>query len=150
LIVASKNEMPQWLTLEQAREHAARGASAWDFAGHGSGTPHVILACAGDTPTLETLAASELLARIAPDLVTRVVNVFDLFALASRDDHAYAHGHPHGLEDAAFDALFEDREVVFAFHGYPLLASSDVSGLAGAARQVVTKLSPGARTPTGS
>jgi xylulose-5-phosphate/fructose-6-phosphate phosphoketolase len=113
LIVASKNVMPQWLSLEDAREHAARGASAWEWAGHGSGKPHVVLACAGDTPTLETLAASKLLARVAPDLVTRVVNVFDLFALASRADH------PHGLVDAAFDALFEDCEVVFAFHGYP-------------------------------
>ncbi|HUR28111.1 MAG TPA: phosphoketolase family protein [Planctomycetota bacterium] len=113
LIVASKNAMPQWLSLAAAHEHAERGASTWDWAGHGVGPPHVVLACAGDTPTLETLAASQLLRRIAPDLVTRVVNVFDLFALASRADH------PHGLDDAAFQALFGDGEVVFAFHGYP-------------------------------
>ncbi|HTF91350.1 MAG TPA: phosphoketolase family protein [Planctomycetota bacterium] len=114
LMIASKNAMPQWLALPAAREHCARGASAWDWAGNEVGPAKVVLACAGDTPTMEILAAAEILKRIAPELSLRVVNVFDLFALASRRDH------PHGLEDAVFQRLFgDDTPVVFAFHGYP-------------------------------
>ncbi|MEO6710958.1 MAG: phosphoketolase family protein [Planctomycetota bacterium] len=114
LMVASKNAMPQWLTLPAAREHCARGASTWDWAGNEIGPVKVVLACAGDTPTMEILAAAEILKRIAPELSVRVVNVFDLFALASRRDH------PHGLEGAVFQRLFgDDTPVVFAFHGYP-------------------------------
>jgi xylulose-5-phosphate/fructose-6-phosphate phosphoketolase len=114
LIIASKKPMPQWLPLDDARRHAAAGASAWEWASNDGGRPDVILAAAGDVPTRETLAAAWWLRREVPDLRVRVVNVIDLFALQSRRDH------PHGLTDDRFLALFgADTEVVFAFHGYP-------------------------------
>ncbi|MBX6332468.1 MAG: phosphoketolase family protein [Gemmatimonadaceae bacterium] len=114
LIIASKKPMPQWLPLDDARRHAAAGASAWEWASNDAGRPDVILAAAGDVPTRETLAAAWWLRREVPDLRVRVVNVIDLFALQSRRDH------PHGLTDDRFLALFgADTEVVFAFHGYP-------------------------------
>jgi xylulose-5-phosphate/fructose-6-phosphate phosphoketolase len=114
LIVASKNPTPAWLTREEAVEHCARGASIWPWASNDERAPDVVLCAAGDVPTHETLAAAWLLAREAPDLQVRVVNVVDLFTLLSRDDH------PHGLEASAFVDLFtEDRPVLFAFHGYP-------------------------------
>jgi xylulose-5-phosphate/fructose-6-phosphate phosphoketolase len=114
LIVTSKKPMPQWLPLEAAKAHCARGASAWAWASNDEGHPQVILAAAGDVPTREAVAAAWWLRREVPDLRVRVVNVVDLFTLQSRRDH------PHGLEDAAFAELFgADTEVVFAFHGYP-------------------------------
>jgi xylulose-5-phosphate/fructose-6-phosphate phosphoketolase len=115
LIVATKNEMPQWLSLAEAVEHGRAGASTWRWASTGDGDdPDVVMAAAGNTPTLETLAATALLRRDAPDLRVRVVNVLDLLVLDSPRTH------PHGMSDDAFAALFPPgAEVVFAFHGYP-------------------------------
>jgi len=114
LIVIDKQPQLQWMSIEEACEHAARGASVWDWASTpGGGDPDVVLACAGDTPTLETVAAAWLLRRIAPELRVRVVNVIDLLTLFPPREH------PHGMTDARFEALFtHDRPVVFAFHGY--------------------------------
>jgi xylulose-5-phosphate/fructose-6-phosphate phosphoketolase len=115
LIVASKQANPQWLGMKAAEDHCARGASVWTWASSdGGGPPDVVLAAAGDVPTTETLAAAWLLARRMPELKVRVVNVVDLFALMSHNDH------PHGLDDDAFVELFtESAPVIFAFHGYP-------------------------------
>ncbi len=125
LIVVDKQDHLQYLTLEEAHRHCAAGAGIWDWAGTErpvtSGTsrsstpePDVVLACAGDVATQETLAAAELLREYTPDLVVRVVNVVDLMALLPENDH------PHGFSDSQFDELFTpDQHVVFAFHGYP-------------------------------
>jgi xylulose-5-phosphate/fructose-6-phosphate phosphoketolase len=117
VIVAGKQPAPQWLTMDEAIAHCTRGLGIWEWAGTDrGGTPDVVLACAGDVPTLETLAAADLLRRNLPDLSVRVVNVVDLMRLQPPTEH------PHGMPDAEFDALFtEDRTVIFAFHGYPLL-----------------------------
>ncbi|KQT83872.1 phosphoketolase family protein [Aurantimonas sp. Leaf443] len=118
VIVAGKAPAPQWLTMDEAKAHCARGAGTWLWAGSaGEGeTPDVVLACAGDVPTIEAVAASELLREALPALKIRLVNVVDLMGLQSPDQH------PHGLTDAAFDALFTtDRPVIFAYHGYPAL-----------------------------
>lgn len=114
LIVIDKQPQLQWLPIDAACEHAARGASTWDWAGTpGSKEPDVVLACAGDTPTLETVAAAWLLRRIAPEIRVRVVNVLDLMALFAPSIH------PHGMADDRFIELFtRDKPVVFAFHGY--------------------------------
>lgn len=113
LIIAPKQNAPQWLSMDQARDHCARGASIWKWAGD-SEKPDVVMACAGDVPTLETLAAVDFLRQRAPGVRVRVVNVVDLFALVARRDH------PHGLTSDAFERLFgSDLPVVFAFHGYP-------------------------------
>jgi xylulose-5-phosphate/fructose-6-phosphate phosphoketolase len=113
LIVIDKQPQLQYLAYEEAVEHARAGASRWDWAGHRPDEPDVVLAAAGDIPTMEVVAAAELLRRHAPDLGVRVVNVVDLMALFPRD------AHPHGLPADDFDALFgRDLEVVFAFHGY--------------------------------
>ncbi len=114
LIIAGKAPALQWLDIDAAARHCAAGAGAWDWAGSGADDPDVVMACCGDVPTLETLAAVTLLRDQAPDLRVRVVNVVDLMRLESPRDH------PHGLGEAAFDALFTaDRPVIFAFHGYP-------------------------------
>ncbi|HKI86945.1 MAG TPA: phosphoketolase family protein, partial [Thermoanaerobaculia bacterium] len=114
LIVASKQMIPQWLDVEAASEHCARGASEWRWASHQGEDPDLILAAAGDVPTEEILAAAWWLRRNVPDLRFRVVNVVDLFTMVSHRDH------PHGLDDRAFVDLFTaDRPVIFAFHGYP-------------------------------
>jgi xylulose-5-phosphate/fructose-6-phosphate phosphoketolase len=124
VIVAGKQPAPQWLDVEAAAAHCARGVGVWEWAsneGGGGGEaagaePDVVLACAGDVPTLETLAAVDLLRARVPRLRMRVVNVVDLMALQPEREH------PHGLADAAFDALFTtSRPIVFAFHGYPWL-----------------------------
>ncbi len=116
LIVASKNDNLQWLDMEAAQEHCARGASVWDWAGNDGGNPDVVLAAAGDVPTVETVAAAWLLQREIPELKVRVVNVIDLFSIMSHRDH------PHGLEDDVFNDMFTaDKPVIFAFHGYPKL-----------------------------
>lgn len=113
LIVSGKQPMPQWLNMEQAKAHAEKGASIWEWASS-EGEPDVIMACAGDTPTLETLAAVSLLNEHFPDLKVRMVNVIDLFTLLPD------HRHPHGFDEEAFSALFtKDKPVVFAFHGHP-------------------------------
>jgi xylulose-5-phosphate/fructose-6-phosphate phosphoketolase len=114
LIVIDKQPQLQWLTMDEAAAHAARGASVWDWAGNApDDAPDVVLACAGDTATLETVAAAWWLRRHAPELRVRVVNVVDLMTLFPPD------AHPHGMAEARFDALFtRDRPVIFAFHGY--------------------------------
>jgi xylulose-5-phosphate/fructose-6-phosphate phosphoketolase len=114
LIVIDKQPQLQWLDMAAAREHCLRGASVWSWASTESGAgPDVVLAAAGDVPTQEVVAAAWLLRRHAPDLKVRVVNVVDLMTLF------VPRLHPHGMEDAAFDALFtRDAPVVFAFHGY--------------------------------
>jgi xylulose-5-phosphate/fructose-6-phosphate phosphoketolase len=115
IIVAGKAPSWQWLSLEQARAHSDRGIGIWDWAsGNGSGEPDVVMACAGDVPTVETLAAVQILNKHMPDLNVRVVNVVDLMTLQPREVH------PHGLTDREFDALFTtDKPVIFAYHGYP-------------------------------
>ena len=115
LIVAGKQPELQWLDMDSAREHCSRGASVWQWAGNDAGEePDVVLGCAGDVPTLETLAAAWLLRNHMPELRVRVVNVVDLMTLLSHRDH------PHGLDESSFKDLFTDTApVVFAFHGYP-------------------------------
>jgi xylulose-5-phosphate/fructose-6-phosphate phosphoketolase len=120
VVVAGKNEMPNWLGMDAAVDHCRAGIGAWDWASSpgvaAGGEPDVVLACCGDVPTLETLAAVDLLRQMLPDLAVRVVNVVDLMRLQPPSEH------PHGLPDADFDALFTaDRQVVFAWHGYPSL-----------------------------
>jgi len=113
LIIIDKQPQLQWLDLEAARRHCAQGASVWDWAGNGGNDPDVVLACAGDTATLETLAAAAWLRSNAPELRVRVVNVVDLMKLFSPREH------PHGMTDEAFAELFTlDRDVCFSFHGY--------------------------------
>ncbi len=115
LIVASKKPQYQWLSLDEARAHCARGASVWEWASH-DGEPDVVIAGAGDVPTREALAAVWLLRREMPGLRVRFVNVVDLLTLASPGDH------PHAMDETGFAAIFtETAPVVFAFHGYPLL-----------------------------
>ena len=117
VIVAGKQPAPVWLTMDQAVKHCAAGLGIWPWASSdGGGEPDVVLACCGDVPTLETLAAVDLLRRELPGLRIRVVNVVDLMTLQSHTTH------PHGFTDEEFDALFtKDRPVIFAYHGYPYL-----------------------------
>lgn len=119
VVVAGKQPQPSWLSVREAEAHCARGLGIWEWAGNNDTvgtTPDVVLACAGDVPTLETLAAAEILRRRLPDLRVRVVNVVDLMRLSPAEEH------PHGLTDSEFDSLFtRDRPVIFAFHGYPWL-----------------------------
>jgi xylulose-5-phosphate/fructose-6-phosphate phosphoketolase len=117
VIVAGKQPSPQWLDIDAAVRHCATGLGIWEWASNDEGgTPDVVMACAGDVPTLETMAAVDLLRKKVPQLKVRVVNVVDLMALQSPA------AHPHGLSDADFDAIFTtDRPVIFAFHGYPTL-----------------------------
>ena len=127
LIIASKHDAPQWLALDEARRHFDAGASLWEWAGTeriaGTAAPDLVLAAAGDVPTEETVAAAMLLRLHVPALRTRVANVIDLFALTPRTTH------PHGLEGAAFEAIFGTTEpVVFAFHGYPRVIHELIHG----------------------
>jgi xylulose-5-phosphate/fructose-6-phosphate phosphoketolase len=116
LIVAGKQPAPQWLTIEEAVAHCTKGLGVWQWASNDEGGPEVVIACCGDVPTLEALAAVTLLRSKVPDLRIRVVNVVDLMALQPVSEH------PHGLPDEEFDALFPvGVPVVFAFHGYPWL-----------------------------
>jgi xylulose-5-phosphate/fructose-6-phosphate phosphoketolase len=116
LIVIDKQPQLQWLTIDQAIEHCARGAGVWDWAGtdDGNADPDIVLACAGDVVTMETIAAASILREHLPHFRTRVVNVVDLMSLVRRKDH------PHGMDETLFKELFTDHvDVVFAFHGYP-------------------------------
>jgi xylulose-5-phosphate/fructose-6-phosphate phosphoketolase len=118
VIVAGKQPAPQWLTMEQAARHCDAGVGIWTWAGNEpeNGEPDVVMACAGDVPTLETMAAVELLMRELPELKVRVVNVVDLMTLQPQDQH------PHGISDKDFDGIFtSDKPVIFAYHGYPHL-----------------------------
>ena len=115
VIVAGKQPEPQWLDMQAAIKHCSTGIGIWEWASNDQeGKPDVIMACCGDVPTIETLAAVDLLRRFDPQLRIRVVNVVDLMTLQPKEEH------PHGLSDADFDALFcTDVPVIFAFHGYP-------------------------------
>ena len=116
-IVASKHPSYQWLTMDQAVKHCTQGVGIWEWTSNDNGEePDIVMACCGDTPTLETMAAVTILRDEFPELKIRVVNVVDLFKLESN------HKHPHGLSDAEYNALFTtDKPVIFAFHGYPTL-----------------------------
>ena len=117
VLVASKHPRPQWLTMEQAVKHCTQGIGIWQWASSDQGQePDVVMACCGDAPTLETLAAVTILKEHLPELKIRVVNVVDLMKLQSEHDH------PHGLSDVDYDSLFtKDKPIIFAFHGYPKL-----------------------------
>jgi xylulose-5-phosphate/fructose-6-phosphate phosphoketolase len=119
VIVAGKQKQPQWLDMNAAIKHCAVGIGIWPWASNdqdGDGEPDVVLACAGDVPTLETLAATDLLRKHLPALRVRVINVVDLMTLQQRQEH------PHGLSDRDFDTLFTtDKPIIFAYHGYPWL-----------------------------
>lgn len=117
VLVASKHPRPQWLSMEQAVKHCAQGIGIWRWAGTDEGVePDIVLACCGDTPTLEVLAAVSILKEELPELKMRVVNVVDLFKLQPKTEH------PHGLSDADYDMLFtKDKPILFAYHGYPSL-----------------------------
>ncbi len=117
VIVASKHPSRQWLTMEQAVIHCTQGIGIWDWASSDQGQePDLVMACCGDTPTLEALAAVTILRQHLPELKVRFINVVDLMKMESHENH------PHGLTDDEFDALFtRDKPVVFAFHGYPKL-----------------------------
>jgi xylulose-5-phosphate/fructose-6-phosphate phosphoketolase len=117
VIVAGKQPAPQWLSMDAAIKHCTAGVGIWTWASTDEGAePDAVLACAGDVPTLETLAAVDLLRRHVPDLKLRVVNVVDLMTLQPSSEH------PHGLTDLQFDSIFTtDKPVIFAYHGYPTL-----------------------------
>ncbi|MBL8866920.1 MAG: phosphoketolase family protein [Planctomycetia bacterium] len=115
VVVAGKQPAPQWLDVDAAEKHCAAGIGVWEWASS-SGEPDVVLACCGDVPTLESLAAVEFLREHLPNVKVRLVNIVDLMKLQSPSEH------PHGLPDAEFDALFTtDKPIIFAFHGYPWL-----------------------------
>ena len=117
VVIAGKHPAPQWLTMDAAVKHCAKGVGIWPWASNDQGAaPDVVMACCGDVPTLETLAAVSIMREHLPELKIRVVNVVDLMKLQPRTEH------PHGLTDVDFDALFtRDKPVIFAFHGYPWL-----------------------------
>jgi xylulose-5-phosphate/fructose-6-phosphate phosphoketolase len=117
VIVAGKHPLPQWLSMEAAVKHCTEGLGVWRWASNDEGVePDVVMACCGDTPTLELLAAVSILREHLPDLKIRVINVVDLMKLQSKSEH------PHGLSEIDYDALFTtDKPIVFAFHGYPSL-----------------------------
>jgi xylulose-5-phosphate/fructose-6-phosphate phosphoketolase len=117
VIVAGKQPELQWLDMDSAIKHCTAGLGMWEWASNDQGgDPDVVMACCGDVPTLETLAAVDLLRQLFPDLKVRVVNVVDLMTLQPKSEH------PHGMSDEDFDALFtRDKPIIFAFHGYPLL-----------------------------
>lgn len=117
VIVASKHPRPQWLNMSDAIKHCTKGLGRWDFASNDDGCePDLVMACAGETPTIEALAATKILRENFSDLKIRFINVVDLMKLQSHENH------PHGLEDAEYDNLFtKDKPIIFAFHGYPNL-----------------------------
>ncbi len=117
VIVAGKQPSPQWLDMDAAIKHCTSGIGIWEWASNDKGTePDVVMACCGDVPTIETLAAVEILREHAPDLKVRVINVVDLMTLQPKEEH------PHGLSNWEFDTLFTtDKPLIFAYHGYPWL-----------------------------
>jgi xylulose-5-phosphate/fructose-6-phosphate phosphoketolase len=116
VIVSGKQPGPTWLAAEDAELHCARGIGIWDWASNDEGDPDVVMACAGDVPTIETLAAVDLVRQHLPDVRVREVNVVDLMRLQPETEH------PHGLADADYDALFPPGvPTIFAYHGYPYL-----------------------------
>jgi xylulose-5-phosphate/fructose-6-phosphate phosphoketolase len=117
VIVAGKQPQPQWLAMDAAIKHCTSGIGIWEWASNDKGSePDVVMVCAGDVPTIETLAAVDLLRQHVPDLKVRVINVVDLMTLQPEEEH------PHGLSDREFDTLFTtDKPIIFAYHGYPWL-----------------------------
>ena len=116
VIVASKHPRPQWLTRAQAKAHCTKGLGVWNFASNDEGNPDVVLACCGETPTLEVLAAVDILRQSVKGIRIRVVNVVDLMKLQSPDTH------PHGMSDDEYDSIFtKNKPIIFNFHGYPSL-----------------------------
>jgi xylulose-5-phosphate/fructose-6-phosphate phosphoketolase len=117
VVVAGKHALPQWLTMDEAVVHCTEGIGIWEWASNDQGAePDVVMACCGDTPTLEILAATSILREHLPDLKVRVVNVVDLMKLEPSTEH------PHGLTDAEYDSIFtKDKHIIFGFHGYPWL-----------------------------
>ena len=117
VIIASKHQRPQWLSMEEAVKHCTNGVGIWDFASNDQNCePDIVMACCGDTPTIETLAATAILRNSFSELKIRVVNVVDLMRLESNSSH------PHGLNDQDYNAIFtKDKPIIFAFHGYPSL-----------------------------
>ena len=117
VIVAGKQTQPQWLDMDAAIKHCTAGIGIWEWASNDKGTePDVVMACTGDVPTIETLAAVDLLGQHVPDLKVRVINVVDLMTLQPEEEH------PHGLSNWEFDTLFTtDKPIIFAYHGYPWL-----------------------------
>lgn len=117
VIVAGKQPQPQWLTMDQAIKHCSAGIGIWEWASNDRGSePDVVMCCCGDVPTLETLAAVDILRQHVPDLKVRVINVVDLMTLQPKEEH------PHGLSNTEFDVLFtKDKPIIFAYHGYPWL-----------------------------
>ena len=116
VIIASKHPSIQWLNIDEAKIHCKNGIGVWEWASNKSKNPDIVLACAGDTPTLETIAAAKILKEYCPNIKTRVINVIDLMRLQSNDKH------PHGLTNKEYDKLFtKDKHIIFAFHGYPNL-----------------------------
>jgi xylulose-5-phosphate/fructose-6-phosphate phosphoketolase len=117
VVVAGKRTMPQWLTMDQAIVHCTEGIGIWEWASNDQGAePDVVMACCGDTPTLEVLAATSILREHLPELKVRVVNVVDLMKLQPSTEH------PHGLSDVDYDSIFTtDKHIIFGFHGYPWL-----------------------------
>lgn len=115
LTITGKHDSPQWLSIVEAVDHCTKGVGVWDWASSDQdGEPNVVMACAGDVPTLETLAAVSIFRQYLPSLKIRVVNVVDLMRLQPDTEH------PHGLSDTEYDALFtKDKQIIFAFHGYP-------------------------------
>ncbi len=117
VVVAGKHALPQWLTMDAAIAHCTEGLGIWQWASNDQGgEPDVVMACCGDTPTLEVLAAVSILREHLPELRMRVVNVVDLMRLQPKSEH------PHGLSETDYDELFtRDKPIVFGFHGYPSL-----------------------------
>jgi xylulose-5-phosphate/fructose-6-phosphate phosphoketolase len=117
LTITGKHEAPQWLNMDQAIEHCTKGLGVWDWAStDNGGEPDVVMAAAGDIPTLEMMAAVSILRERLPDLKIRVINIVDLMRLQPDTEH------PHGLSDIDYNALFTvDKPIIFAFHGYPWL-----------------------------
>ncbi len=117
VVIAGKHPAPQWLNMEDAVKHCTAGIGIWEWASNDRGyEPDVVMACAGDVPTLETLAAVSMLRRFLPELKIRVINIVDLMKIQPASEH------PHGLSDKEFDVLFtKDKPIIFAFHGYPWL-----------------------------
>ena len=117
VLVTSKHPRPQWLSMDEAVKHCTQGLSIWQWASNDEGCePDIVMACAGESPTLETLAAVDILKKNVPGIKIRVVNIVDLFKLESNNKH------PHGLTDAEYDMIFtKNKPIVFAFHGYPTL-----------------------------
>ncbi len=116
VIVASKHPSIQWLTMDEAKKHCKKGLDIWEWVSNNPKNPDIVLACCGDTPTLETIAAAKILFEYCPKIKTRLVNIVDLMRLQNNRHH------PHGLNDKDFDHIFtQDKHIIFAFHGYPNL-----------------------------